>query len=271
MKGINLNKCQITLKISFQNFNVVLDNVSVHSITWCLWRKNVKSLTGQYNVFTCLSHDLIIAKSNAYEFILSSTRLIQSFLFNQKQKTKINKTYSSWEEILSGGPEGFGATFISISLYVILFSIMNNVNFASYTDDNTPYDIGDGVIQVIESPTICKRVGQKLNALSKVTRYNDLSKKCMFLNAFFFSQFSYCPLVWVWMFHRRGKTNKINRLHERCLRLIYSGKKSTFIDLFEKYSSVSIHTQDFRFLAIEMFQIKIGLSPCIMWRNGSTK
>ena len=49
-----------------------------------------------------------------------------------------------------------GATFISISLYVILFSIMNNVNFASYTDDNTPYDIGDGVIQVIESPTILK-------------------------------------------------------------------------------------------------------------------
>ena len=44
---------------------------------------------------------------------------------------------------------------------MILLSIMNNVNFASYTDDNTPYDIGDGVIQVIESPTIWKRVGQK--------------------------------------------------------------------------------------------------------------
>ena len=87
-----------------------------------------------------------------------------------------------------------GTTFILISLYVISLSIMNNVNFASYTDDNTPYDIGDVVIQVTESPTICKRVGQKLNALSKVTRYNDLSKKCMFLHAFFFSQFSYCPL-----------------------------------------------------------------------------
>ena len=27
---------------------------------------------------------------------------------------------------------------------------MNNVNFASHADDNTPYVIGDGVIQVIE-------------------------------------------------------------------------------------------------------------------------
>ena len=28
---------------------------------------------------------------------------------------------------------------------------MNNVHFTSYTDDNTPYVIGDGVIQVIKS------------------------------------------------------------------------------------------------------------------------
>ena len=32
MKGINLNKCPIPLKMSFQNFNVDLDKVSVHSI-----------------------------------------------------------------------------------------------------------------------------------------------------------------------------------------------------------------------------------------------
>ena len=34
-----------------------------------------------------------------------------------------------------------------------LFSIMNNVNFASFADDDTPYVIRDGVIQVIESLT----------------------------------------------------------------------------------------------------------------------
>ena len=33
MKGVYLNKCQITLKICFQNFNVALNKVSVHSIT----------------------------------------------------------------------------------------------------------------------------------------------------------------------------------------------------------------------------------------------
>ena len=33
MNGVYLNKCQITLKICFQNFNVALNKVSVHSVT----------------------------------------------------------------------------------------------------------------------------------------------------------------------------------------------------------------------------------------------
>ena len=32
MKGVYLNKCQINLKISFQNFNVALQKVSVNNI-----------------------------------------------------------------------------------------------------------------------------------------------------------------------------------------------------------------------------------------------
>ena len=32
-----------------------------------------------------------------------------------------------------------------------MFLIINNVYFASYSDDNTPYVIGDGVIQATES------------------------------------------------------------------------------------------------------------------------
>ena len=42
---------------------------------------------------------------------------------------------------------------------------------------------------------IHKKAGQKLNAFSRVTPYMDLSKRCILLNAFFISQFSYCLLV----------------------------------------------------------------------------
>ena len=65
------------------------------------------------------------------------------------------------------------------------------------------------------------------------------------------------------MFHGRGKNKKINRLHERCLRIIYNDKKSTFIELLEKDNSVSIHKQNLRIFTIEMFTFERGLVPAL--------
>ena len=53
----------------------------------------------------------------------------------------------------------------------------------------------------------------------------------------------------------RSLNNKINRLHERCLRIVYSNKKSIFKDLPERDSSVSTHHQNIKFLANEMYQL----------------
>ena len=50
--------------------------------------------------------------------------------------------------------------------------------------------------------------------------------------------------------------NKINRIQERCLRIIYNHKKSTFDEFLEKYGSISIHKRNLRFLACEMFKLK---------------
>ena len=62
------------------------------------------------------------------------------------------------------------------------------------------------------------------------------------------------------MCHNRTKNNKINRLHERCLRLLYSDKKSSFHDLLEKDSSISIHHRNLRALATEMYRIYNGMA-----------
>ena len=57
--------------------------------------------------------------------------------------------------------------------------------------------------------------------------------------------------------------NKINRLHERCLRIIYSDKNSSFEELLLKDRSVSIHTKNLQVLATEMFKTYKNLSPPI--------
>ena len=82
------------------------------------------------------------------------------------------------------------------------------------------------------------------------------------MNAFFDSQFIYYPLIW--MFHSRNLRNKINRLHERYLRVIYDDKTSSFEQLLENDNSVSIHHRNIRTLAIEMYKVTNGLSPEIM-------
>ena len=66
------------------------------------------------------------------------------------------------------------------------------------------------------------------------------------------------------MCHSRGLNNKINRLHERCLRLTYNDKQLNFEELLEKDDSVSIHIGNLQTLAIEIYKVMNGSSPKIM-------
>ena len=65
------------------------------------------------------------------------------------------------------------------------------------------------------------------------------------------------------MCHNRTANSKINRFHERCLRIIYNDKQSSFKMLLEKDSSVSIHHKNIQCLATEMYNASNGLSPPI--------
>ena len=90
----------------------------------------------------------------------------------------------------------------------------------------------------------------------------NISKRRILMNAFFKSQFSYCPLVS--MCHSRANNDKINKLHERCLRIIYSDKQSSFKILLEKDGSVSVPNRNLQILATEIYQIKNDQSSLIV-------
>ena len=63
-------------------------------------------LTDLSKAFDCLSHDLLIAKLHAYGLDIDSLNILQDYLSNRKQRTKVDSFYSSWEAILSGVPQG---------------------------------------------------------------------------------------------------------------------------------------------------------------------
>ena len=60
----------------------------------------------------------------------------------------------------------------------------------------------------------------KLKASAWIAAFMNIKKKKVLMKAFFMALFNYCPLIW--MFHSRKRNNKINKLHERCLRMVNS-------------------------------------------------
>ena len=54
--------------------------------------------------------------------------------------------------------------------------------------------------------TVCRKASQKLHALARASTYMPKEKTRMVMRAFIMSQFSYCPLIW--MFHDRRVNTK---------------------------------------------------------------
>ena len=109
------------------------------------WRETIDKgdcfgalLTDLSKAFDCILHDLLIAKLHAYGVEMKSLRFLYSYLNGREQRVKINDKYSSFEEILFGVPQG---SILGPLLFNIFVSdlILNNIEIASYADDNTSY------------------------------------------------------------------------------------------------------------------------------------
>ena len=110
--------------------------------------------------------------------------------------------------------------------------------------------------------SLCKKANQKLHALARVSNYIPSAKLKTLMKSFVISQFSYCPLVW--MFHSKRLNNRINQLHERALKLAYNDYMSTFESLLQRDNYVTIHGRNLQLLATEMYTLRNGLAPKIM-------
>ena len=109
---------------------------------------------------------------------------------------------------------------------------------------------------------LCKKGNQKLHALARISKYLSTEKLKIIMKTFIQSQFNYCPLTW--MFHNRTLNNKINKLHERALKIVYKNDKLTFQELLDMDDSITIHQRNLQRLAIEMFKVKNHISPLPM-------
>ena len=103
---------------------------------------------------------------------------------------------------------------------------------------------------------ICDKNSQKINALARLSSFMSLEKRRIIMKAFVHSQLGYCPLIW--MFHNRNLNNKINRIHERALRIVYRDKTSNFTELLQEDNAVNVNQRNSQVLATE---VKMGFAP----------
>ena len=110
--------------------------------------------------------------------------------------------------------------------------------------------------------TFIECLSLKLHALNRISRFLSPEQHVLIINAYIKSLFIYCPLVW--MFFYRGIMHKMNKIHQRSLRLLLKNYKDNFQDLSRSSGYMSIH----------YFMVSIsthGLSPEIIKEVFSTR
>ena len=87
----------------------------------------------------------------------------------------------------------------------------------------------------------------------------DESKRIILMKTFILSYFNYCPLIW--MFCSRKGNSRINRIHERAMRIGHYDYESTFEQLLIKNKTITSYKKHLQYLAIEIYKTFNGLNP----------
>ena len=124
-----------------------------HKSFWCTTLLSFDSkvfgaiLTNLSKAFDCIYHDLLNAKLHTYGLSLPALKMIQDYLLNQKQRTKIGSSYCTWEKIISGVPQGSILGRLLLNIFLIdLFLEHEGYCFTNCTDDTTPCVVANNTI-----------------------------------------------------------------------------------------------------------------------------
>ena len=109
---------------------------------------------------------------------------------------------------------------------------------------------------------ICRSVANQLNALIRLKQFLSFEAKKVLVNSYFYSNFNYCPLVW--MFSSAKSLNKIESLQKRALRYLYSDYESPYDRLLAKSGKVTMKASRLRSLCVEIYKSINAINPSFM-------
>ena len=123
------------------------------------WQKelDISALVGTVlmalsKTYDCLPHDLLIAKFEAYGLSKSSLNLLLDYLTSHKQRVKIGSSYSEWNEIKRGVPQGSVLGSLVFNVFINdIFMFIEKSEIFNFADDNTIYNCGEDLSNILEN------------------------------------------------------------------------------------------------------------------------
>ena len=122
--------------------------------------------------------------------------------------------------------------------------------------------IDDKLLFTKHIANLCSTASNRLRALARIRKFLSVEQAKRLSDAYIMSTFKYCPLIW--MFCNKTANNQINKIHKRCLRLVYQLEDTNFEDLLLKDNSWTIHENNIHNLLIEIYKSLNNISPVIM-------
>ena len=110
---------------------------------------------------------------------------------------------------------------------------------------------------------LCRKVNQKLCAFSRIRPFLNEEKAKMLLTSVVMSNFSYCPLIW--LFCSKTANKDINRTNKRALRVLYGDYDSSFDQLLARNGSITVHQMNLQRLMTEIYKTMNHLNPSYIW------
>ena len=105
---------------------------------------------------------------------------------------------------------------------------------------------------------ICTKAARQLNALARISEFLSTTSRIIIYNSFINSNFNYCPLVW----HFCGKKNgdKVEKIQERALRIIYRNYDSLYPELLREARTYKMTDKRLRSMLLHVFKSLKGMN-----------
>ena len=106
---------------------------------------------------------------------------------------------------------------------------------------------------------MCMKAAWQLNFLQRLSKFLSAETRLLIFKSFIQSNFNLCPVVW--HFCSKASTDKLEKLQNRALRIVFNEYTSSYESLLSKRNLSTLHMNRLRCIATEIYKCINNITP----------